>query len=189
LAEQLNLVITDNANGDLVYQQVVESGSPVAYLQEGLSPLVSVSVKFNSQEWYSDVIGARAVKFSSSGSETFPVHNPFLDGVFRPYYFRVKDVDGPVDVATRSKFARMLANVATYSCEVNTWRDASGNLFKPNTLIDIEAPSAMVYSRYRFLISQVDLKQTANNKSSVLKLSFVGSYTGTSTPRSLPWGS
>lgn len=201
LAAQRKLVITDNANGDLVFDRVVQGSTPVAHLQEGQSPLTGVDLAFDTQGWYSDVTGVQAgsakpgiintmLKSVDSGTPVkltnYTVHNEFLPGVYRPYVFVVQDSDGPVVDQTKAKYARMIANVVTYTVEVSGWRDPGGQLWSANTLIDVTCPSAMIYTRYRFLIKSVSLSKDANKKTATLKLGLPGSFTGT-PPTRLPW--
>lgn len=199
LAEQRKLVITDNANGDLVYSRVKQTGQPVAHLVEGRSPLTNISIDFKTQDWYSDVTGVASSSVKSGvissylkgnpGEDpltAFTVNNKFLIGVYRPYVFKVKDTDGDVKDAVESKFARMLSNVVTYSVDVVGWRDPNGVLWAPNTLIDITYPSAMIYQKYRFLIKSVKLSKDEDKKVTSMVLCLPGSFTGTA-PSTLPW--
>jgi prophage tail gpP-like protein len=187
LAARRNILITDNANGDLVYLRANSGGISVAHLQEGHSPLLSVVPELKTQEWYSDITGVQSQKMTLEGSASYTLKNKFLPGVFRPYTFKVKDVDTTVQPAVESKFARMVANVVTYKIEVIGWRDQAGRLWTKNTMLDVTAPSAMIYERYQFLIKGVEFRVNAERQTAVLSLVLPGSFTGV-LPETLPWG-
>ena len=185
LAIQKNHVITDNANGDLVYLQVKGDSEPVAHLIEDSEPLVTVTPEFNSQNWFSHITGLEKASMTADEFTKHPIVNPFAQGVFRPFNFTVKEqTDGKT--FTESKYARMLAEVVNFTVTLCTWRDKNGNLWEKNTLIDVTAPGAMIYKRYTFLVSEVKFVLNEDKQTATLKLILPGSYTGKG-PTTLPW--
>ena len=186
LAKQRNLIISSTSEGKLLFQQSINVGNPVAQLQQGSSPVVSVKPLFNPQEYYSHVTGLEPVFIGLSGSQ-FTVKNPHLGGVIRPYTFDVPDtVDADIKVATEAKVGRMFGNTAVYSVRVDTWRDSSDNLWKPNTTVKLVAPDAMIYNDYEFIIRSVEFARNQASESAILDLAIPGSFKG-EIPEALPW--
>ena len=186
LAKQRNLIISNDASGNVLFWRSVEGGSPVARLRQGESPLVSVSPQFSPQEYYSQITGIEPIIAGLKGQQ-HTAKNTFLEGVIRPLTFNTPDTAGAdITAAVSAKMGRMFGNVATYTIGVDTWRDFSGNLWAPNTTLKLLAPDAMVYNEYEFLIREVELSRDRASKIATLQLVFPGSFSG-KIPESLPW--
>lgn len=186
LAQQRNLVISDTPAGALRFLRSTSGGAPVARLREGQPPLTSVVSTFSPQSYFSEITGIAKTR-SGRGGARFTVQNPFLSGVTRPHTFRLEDTDGAdVPAAARAKLGRMLGAALSVSCEVPTWRDASGALWKPDTTVLLEAPGAMIYRETEFIIRDVTLRQEPGSLSASLSLVLPGAYSG-EVPTELPW--
>lgn len=186
LARQRALVVSSTATGELLFQQSVEPGAPVAVLRQGASPVLGVTPSFSPQQYYSHITGLEAVRVGTQGSQ-FTVRNPHLAGVVRPMTFSAPDVEGgDIADAVRAKTGRMYGNMAAYSVPVSTWRDPQGDLWRPNTTVTLEAPGAMVYSAYEFVIRSVQFSRDGGSESAELDLVLPGSFSG-QTPEAMPW--
>lgn len=186
LTKQRNLVLSSTPSGKLLFQQSVDVGNPVVKLQEGTSPVLAITPLFNPQEYYSHVTGIEA-EFLGLPGATYTVKNPHLEGVVRPFAFDVPDtVDADLKAATEAKIGRMFGNTALYSVQVDTWRDPSGELWKPNTTLTLLAPDAMVYNEYEFIIRSVNYERGESSEIATLELALPGSFSG-KIPESLPW--
>jgi len=186
LAKQRNLIIADTPSGKLLYRKSVKTGSPVAVLRQGEQPLISVSPRFNAQQFYSHITGIEPVSIISNGKQ-FTKKNPHLNGVIRPFTFRVIDVKkADVNTAINAKMGRMFGSVVVYSITLNTWRDPSGTLWSPNTTIKLQAHRVMIYTEYEFIIKSVKFIRTGDIKTAILSLVLPGSFNG-ETPERLPW--
>lgn len=188
LAQQRTLVIADDSDGALrFYHSVrVAEGSPVAVLREGEPPLSRVEAEFSPQAYFSEITGIAKTR-SGRGGARFTVTNPFMPRVDRPFAFRLEDTDGPdVPAATRAKLGRMFGNALSVSIDVPTWRDPSGELWKPNTKLRLLAPSAMIMRESEFVIRDIILKQEAASTTATLNLVLPGAFSG-EVPTELPW--
>lgn len=185
LSGQRNAVMTDNQFGDLVIQSSISSGTPVAVLEQGSSPLMNVSNNFSPQEYYSHLTGVLPNKPVVKGGK-YTVKNPFLN-VLRPAVFSADDAQkGDIKTATEAKMGRMFANAISYSITVSTWRDSAGNLWAPNTIIRLKAPGAMIYNHYNFLVRKVKFKNNSAGNVAELSLVLPGAFSG-KIPKGLPW--
>lgn len=188
LAKQRNLIISSSPRGALTFQKSAPAGRPVARLAQGKSPLISVTPTFNPQDYYSHITGLEPTLYGLKGS-TLPVRNKRLSGVLRPFTFTVPDSPiGGLQQAVDAKLSRMFGNSVSYSVEVATWRDPQGDLWQPNTTLKLEAPDAMIYNEYEFLIRSVQFDRTNDNEKAVLALVLPGAFSG-EQPETLPWDS
>lgn len=186
LAKQRNLIISSSSRGKLVFLQSTESGQPVARLQQGVAPVLSVTPFFSPQEYYSHITGIEPVVVGLAGSQ-FTVKNPRLLGVTRPLTFNAPDtLDADVKSAVEAKAGRMFGNMASYSVRVATWRDPSGKLWEPNTAIKLLAPDAMIYNEYEFIIRSIEFSRDRATETATLNLVIPGSFSG-KVPEALPW--
>lgn len=186
LAQQRNLIISSTPEGALLFSKTIESGETVANLKQGTSPVLSVHPTFSPQEYYSHITGREPVVIGLSGSQ-FTVKNPRLSGVIRPYTYTVTDTQcADVKTAVKAKVGRMFGNMVAYSVKVATWRDPSGNLWEPNTIVSLDAPDAMVYRPYDFVIRGVEFERDSRKEHATLDLVMPGSFSG-EIPEALPW--
>ena len=186
LANQRGLIISDNSDGDLIFWKSISTGKPVAVLEQGVAPLLSVTPMFNPQSYYSHITGLEPTVVGIQG-ESYTVKNPRIAGVLRPLSFQTPDtLEADVKQATEAKAGRMFGAMVSYSIRVATWRDPAGDLWEPNTLISLTAPDAMIYNPYKFLIRSVTLNRERSSKSATLTLVLPGSFSG-EIPESMPW--
>ena len=186
LARQRNLVISSTFAGALLFQRSVRPGRPVARLEEGVSPLTSITPQYKEQEYYSHVTGLQPTTLGEGGSQ-FTVNNPRLNGVIRPFTFTADDTLGAdAKSAVEAKAGRMFANAVSYSISVAGWRDPRGNLWTPNRTLKLLAPGAMIYNEYEFVIRSVSLTRVENSESTTMTLVLPGSFEG-KIPEAMPW--
>ncbi len=185
LARQRGLVISSTPDGSLLFQ-VSKQEAPVAILTQGSSPLISVVPSFSPQQYYSHVTGLEPVLLGTQGSQ-YTVKNPHLAGTTRPLTFKAGDAQGgSIKTAVDAKLGRMYGNMAAYSVTVSTWRDPQGQLWEPNTTIQLLAPDAMVYNPYSFTVRSVAFSRDSNTESAKLDLVLPGAFNG-QVPESMPW--
>lgn len=187
LAAQRNLVINDTPEGALRVQKAVVSGAPIANIEAGAAgPIVEVSAMFNPQEYYSHITGIAPVIIGLAGTQ-YTVKNTRLGDKVRPYTFDSQDLlDTEIKQSVESKIGRMFANAVSYRATAATWRDQSGKLWEPNTIIKLKAPRVMIYKPFDFLIRGVQFDKNADSETAILDLVLIGSLAG-QIPGKLPW--
>lgn len=187
LAKQRNQVISNTTDGKLLFWQSITSGNPVARLEQGLVPLFKVIPNFDTSSYYSELTGLKPMNVRSKKSYQITVQNTLFSDVFRPFTFQVEDTkDADTLAAVESKVGRMFGNMISYSVSLPSWRTPSGDLWTPNTYIELKAPGAMIYERYKFLIRQVVLRKTPASETATLGLVLPGAFSGIQ-PERLPW--
>jgi prophage tail gpP-like protein len=186
LAKQKNLIISSTERGELLFQKSISSGTPVAKLRQGESPVLSIMPMFNPQEYYSHITGIEPVVVGLKGG-VYTVKNGKLTTLLRPFTFQAPDTEsGTLKEAVEAKAGRMFGNMVSYKLTVNTWRDPAGNLWKPNTLVNLQSINAMIYEPYNLVIRSVDFSRDDKSQTATLDLVIQGSFSG-EIPEVLPW--
>lgn len=186
VAQQRGYVITDTTDGKLLCWKSIESGAPVARLEEHVPPVGPIDAQFSAREYYSEVTGYTEAKRGRKGSH-YTEQNPWLPRL-RPHSFEISDTDpAEAPAAAKAKLGRMFGNMAGWQIsDLPTWRDPQGALWAPNKTITLLAPGAMVYRETELLIRAVHLSATAEKQSSTLDVVMLGAFSG-AAPKVLPW--
>lgn len=185
LAKQRGLILSSTTIGELLILQPTPS-QPVAFLEQGAPPLLSVEPFFSPQEYYSHLTGLESVSVGSAGSQ-YTIKNPHLSNVIRPISFKSEDVKGgSLQQSVSSKISRMYANMVSYNATVTTWRTSSGKIWTPNDTIKLKSDDAMIYNNYTFMIRSVDFYKDALQEYAVLDLILPNAFSN-EIPEVLPW--
>ena len=188
-SKQRGLILSNTAQGNLLFYKSLVSGESVSNFKEGEFPLISCFPNFNPQEYFSHITGILPVE-KEKDSEKYTYENRFLisKGILRPYTFIVEDSDSSdLRSAVEAKAARMFGAVCSYTISIQGHRDSNGNLLKKNTLINVLAPGGMIYKDTQFLIKNVKFTRNAESGDiSTIEIVLPQSYAG-QIPEVLPW--
>lgn len=186
LAKQRGLIISSNRDGNPLFRKPPKpSGRPVR-LSSGVGPLVSVSHNFSPQDYFSEVSGITPTTTEVEGAR-FTARNPHLLDSLRPFTFHADDTQtGDLKTAVDAKLGRMFGNLATYTCTLATDKKPDGELYAPGDGILLEAPEAMIYSPYLFMVRRALLPLNDSSRTTTLELVFPEAFDG-SVPEVLPW--
>lgn len=186
LAHQRGRVLTNTADGKLRIYRSTEVGRPVAHLEEGKPPVLAVRPTFQSRAYYSEITGIVAAKISAR-SARYTENNPRLVNSLRCDLFHIDRADrADAQSIVRARMGRMFGNAFGIEVDVATWRDPQGDLWWPNTTVQLKAPGAMVWSPYEFIVRTVALRRNKDSKTATLGLVMPGAFDGRVPPR-LPW--
>jgi len=186
LSKQRNLIISSTPSGKLLFHQSINAGASIEILRQGQPPFQSVTPLFSPQSYYSHITGIKPTATGQEGSQ-ITVKNPLLGDVLRVMTFDVNDTpDGAVKSAVEAKMGRMFGNVVSYNVSVPTWHTKSGNLWEPNKTIILNAPDAMIYNDYEFVIRNVSFTNNDTSLSAIMNVVIPGAFAG-KIPDSLPW--
>lgn len=208
LAKARNFVISSTPEGALLFLRSVSSRTryeltpstapmfmlldekpppqPIARLRQGVPPLLSIAPSYNTQDYYSHVTGMQATIAGIDGTQ-YTVTNDALRGVVRPFNFVSNSYDAAeLKAEVKAKTGRMFAASVSYVVNVATWRDSNGELWTPNTLITLKAPSAMVYKEYTFILRSIVFSRSSTKDTAALSLVLPGAFSG-EAPTDLPW--
>lgn len=186
LAKQKGLLISSTETGKLLFKKATVNSKPVAILKQGKPPLLTASADFYPQEYYSHITGIETTKIGKKGAK-YTEKNPHVKTIFRPLIFTASDIkSGELKQAVEAKIGRMFANFVNYNISLPTWRNSEGELWTPNTIISLEAPNAMIYKEYKFLIRSVVLSRDSEKESARLNVVIPNSFNN-EIPKELPW--
>ena len=186
LAKERGFVIGSTEGGALAFRQPAGSGSIVARLREGESPVTNITPQFNPQEYYSHVTGVAPSVIGLAG-DSYTRQNSKLQGVLRPHVYEPGDSENAdLSKAVAAKIARMFGNAVSYTVDLATWRDPTGELWAPNTRLTLTAPGAMIYNEYEFIVRSVELRRTETEKTATLGLVLPESFSSR-IPERMPW--
>ena len=161
--------------------------TPVASLVDTSSPVVSVQPMHDYQNYYSDYTAIVPVVIGGLPIASYTAKNKRLTSILRVSNFTAKDAtNGDEKTVAESRRSRGLANSISYSVKLATIRDANGDLFKPNSYVYLEAPTAMVYTNTKFFIRTVSISFTGDEKSCILELVLPEAYNGNDV-EVFPW--
>lgn len=188
LATQRNLVITSDAEGQLVFWQGGGTGTPVSRLEKGMPEVLNCPTTIDQAYYYSSVTGIMPSKSRKNKmGKQFTVDNPHKTDIVRPYNFEAMDIDeGELETAVEAAAGRMFAGVFTVDLTLTTWEDQSGQLFVPGKLLSLKSEEDFIKNSYDFLIASVTLMKVATSKTANMKLVLPGVYSG-EIPQRLPW--
>jgi len=180
LAKERGVLLSDTDDGELLLQTGALDGNPVAILKQGESPLISIAQDFKPQSMFTHIT-AVGNYYAGDGDGTSSVinHGTLFTNSFRPMTYTLSDTrQGQVQTAAIAEYGRMLANVINYNVEVTGWRDPDGDLWSPNSIIQIEAPDAMIYKPYNFMIKSVSFSKTSDKDVTSMVLTLPGLLAG-----------
>jgi prophage tail gpP-like protein len=188
LASQRGPVISSDEFGRLVFWTGKAPGAPVSRLTKGLHPCESVSVSIDESRYYSSVTGTIPAKSKKGkGGKQFTVKNPHATGLVRPFVYEVPDIDeGELETAVETMAGRMFAAIFSAQVDVAAWEDGAGNIYDPNTTIELKSEEDLIPDFYEFLIADVTLNQSAGTRTASLNLVIPGAYSGV-IPEAMPW--
>jgi len=188
LANQIMFLITNNAQGDLLFWKT-QKGSSVANIKEGDIPYISCRPTFNYQEYYSHIIGLKKAD-SKTKAEKYVWENKFLisKGILRSHTFLASDAEsGDLKTAVMAKAGRMFASSCSYQLTLQGLKNQNKELWAKNTLINVLSKEAMIYKDTQFLIKNAEISRSSDKgDSTVLDLVLPGSFSG-EIPEALPW--
>jgi prophage tail gpP-like protein len=162
LATPRNMLLNSSFDGKLV----ISSGkshltkAPTADLEEGLRPLLSAGAAFDSSKRFS------AYRVATQFAGTEDIVGEVLDSgvlVFRPHFVAAKETDtDPTNTAARAR-AEALAQSMPISVSVDGWRRPDGGRWAERQVINLKAPSAMIYDKTAFLINHATMTLSAGD--------------------------
>lgn len=155
LAAPRNILLNCDAEGALVISTGKNFGktAPVAKLEEGMSPLLSMSSSFDGSARY-------RIYEAASQVSGLTVKGRAIDDdikIDRRKYITVSDVDQDVDVTAYKCSATGLGDAVKLSGSLAGWHRDDGQLWNIKQIVNILSPSAMIYKMTPWLINKVSL--------------------------------
>lgn len=189
LAGERGLVMTNDADGNLLFWQPKESSVTASFIENEL-PFVSCTPTFNGQNFFSHVTGFSKVE-STRDTALYTYENTFLtkQGVLRPYSYMVEDAkDTNLEASVKAKATRMFATSVSYDLTVFGHKDKNKSIYKKGSFVSLKTPSAFVFHDTKLLIDSVQLTRSdSEGDQTKMKLVLPGARIPGSLPTAFPW--
>ncbi len=184
LAKLRGYLISNTKKGKLLFWKAGSSFLSTT-LKQGHTPLLSVTPNIKPQGYYSEITGLPPGS-TKKEPELATVKNSNLS-VNRPHVYRIDQHLSGADLqdAVKWKMGLMIGNAIGYTINVEGLRDERGQVWEPNTFINLTAPGAYVNNETTFVIKNLTLNKGGSEMTS-MDLVLPESYSG-EIPSRLPW--
>jgi prophage tail gpP-like protein len=161
IASPRNILLNSSFDGKLVISSGKShlSKTPSADLEEGLLPLLSVVPSFDGSKRFSRY----KVASQFAGSDILGEASDSGVSIFRPHFLSAKETDtDPSQTAARAR-AEALAQAMQIPVSVAGWRRPDGGRWAERQIVNLKAPSAMIYDKTAWLINHATMMLSAGN--------------------------
>ena len=173
------------ANGSLLYRKDVGTTDPVTRIEEGLSPVISISARHNapSRAWKYVALGARP---GVVGEETDGEMAPAIRGVRI-----VKMEQESADIVAAAGTARSRGIIRAYSVSAVVsgfgYGEQSRTFWRAGDVVTVKAPGAFILGDTKMVIkSAAFASDETTGQTTTLELTLPEMYSG-DYPREKPW--
>ena len=185
LARQRELLITDDASGNIVFYRARTTAAPVATLAEGQQGVTVSEGRYDGTKSYSsfDVFGQEKGKSDNHAR----VVDPSMEGIIRPKSIQANDtnaanIKGSAEWAATTSIAAAIA----VPLRVTDWDKENGDLWNPGDIITLASPGIMIYKPYAFIIKSVVLQDLPSSQVADFTMTIPNAYSG-ELPTRYPW--
>ena len=164
LANQKNIVITHDENGNLVFTRAETNRTPILNFStpaESTIPFTEMSLAFNGQAMHSHITVIKEPDESGEGNAgQSEIRNPYvINSVYRPrVIIQNSGTDIDTDKAARMALGAELKNLKLV-ITTSTWQ-LNGKILKPNNLITVINPEVYLYKKSTWFIESIEFKST-----------------------------
>jgi prophage tail gpP-like protein len=168
LAAQRGLFISCDERGGVVFQKAANSGESVARIEYKGKVATEYKAKFDDRLRFSKYF---ASSMSGDGQALNATATDPNVPAARQILFEANDADsGSIQSAAEWKMLRLELEALSVNFPVSDWFDASGKLWKPNTIVTCHSPVLDIPEPKPFVICQVELVWTASERTALLNL-------------------
>lgn len=172
ICKQLNIIITHNELGHLVFTRVNKNLKPLFHVGDGAGELdTSISLVFNGQGLHSPITVMKQANVDGGNASQFSINNPYVvPSVFRPKtVIQTSGTDNTVQQAAKNVLAAELMNIGI-NVSLDRWR-VNGKIVRPGNFITILSKENFIYKKVEIFIRKVIL--TGDSKKQIAKLECV----------------
>jgi prophage tail gpP-like protein len=162
LASPRNMLLNSSFDGKLVISSGAShlSKTPSADLEEGRFPILSVGASFDGSKRFS--LYKVATQFAGTEDIVGEVSDAGVI-ITRPHFVQAKETDtDPSKTAARAR-AEALAQSMPISVSVAGWRRPDGGRWAERQVVNLKAPSAMIYDKTAWLINHATMMLSAGD--------------------------
>ncbi len=186
LAVQKGFLLTSLPDGNLLLCRANVKDKPVCALRQGEYPLIGVAGSYDGSKRFSKWQAVSEADGKSGISKTM---DDTTVPVPRGFVFKATEADDKnLTTAVQWRMAKSVAEAISIPVTVSGWRNASGELWKENTVLTLWAPGAFVLTESRMITESVELtKDDSGGDVANLQLVIPESYTTTMPKAPFPW--
>jgi len=168
LAAQRGLFIGCNERGGVVFQKAANSGEPVARIEYPGRVATEYKAKFDDRLRFAKYF---ASSMSGDGQALNATATDPNVPAARQILFEANDADASgIQAAAEWRMLRLELEALSVNFPVSDWFDASGKLWKPNTIVTAKSPVLDIPEEFNYIIRQVEFAWTASERSALLNL-------------------
>jgi prophage tail gpP-like protein len=168
-----NIVITSDAEGNLVFTQIEKERKPRANFSIGDANVISIELDCQGQAMHSEIKlnGATGLyedkkTDTEKTGESGVITNPLV-AIYKPNVINQGTEINSIADASKAALANELKAI-TLTIEVRDWKVVESELLLPGDLITVTSPQIGLYEKTVFLIRSLSLKQESKVKASTL---------------------
>ena len=168
LAAQRGLFISCDNSGGVVFQKAANSGDPVALIEYPGRVATEYKAKFDDRLRFAKYF---ASSMSGDGQALNATATDPNVPAARQILFEANDADADgIQAAAEWRMLRLELEALSVNFPVSDWFDASGKLWKPNTIVTAKSPVLDIPDEFNYVIRQVEFAWTASERSALLNL-------------------
>lgn len=182
LAAQRNIIITHDANGNVIFTQANTMQAPLFHVESGLIG-TSLSMAFNGQGMHSSITVIKQADKDGGNAGQSTVINPYVPIVYRPKVLTQSsgDDNGTLQAAKNALAAELKNIVLTITTD--RW-EIDGKIIRPNNTITVLSPELYIYKKTKFFIESIAFTGNQEKTTAVLTCVLPEVYNG-QTPKNI----
>lgn len=157
LATQKNIIITHDANGNLVFTKIKPNLKSIFYFNvpKGGLPGVKIGLHFNGQQMHSQITVIKQADVDDDNAGESTVTNPYVPFIFRPKtIIQTSGNDIDTELAAKNALAEELRNLSV-TVKLDRWV-INDKIIRPGSIISIRDPENYIFNKTDFLIESID---------------------------------
>lgn len=177
LARQKNIIISHNAQGDLLFTKSKTNLKPILEFNSTNSiPGTRMDLSFNGQGMHSHITVQKQAGIDGGNAGEYTIKNPYVFTVYRPTTTTMSSGDdNDIELAARRALSNEIKNL-TLSIETDRWL-VDGKIIRPNNIITVLSPEIYLFKKSKWFIESVNFKGNNTSTTAVLNCVLPEVYT------------
>jgi len=156
MASQKDIIISHNAEGDLVFTKANSKTQPILDITSGI-PNVTMGLSFAGQQMHSQITVMKEVDADGGNAGESTIKNPFVLSTFRSAVkTQSSGDDNSTGKAARNALSAEMKNIKLI-ISTDRWK-LDGKVIKPGNIITVQNDELYLYKRNKWFIEEVQLK-------------------------------
>lgn len=159
LAAQKDIVISHNANGDLVFTKAQTGQLPILRFNKNKKesiPFDKMELEYEGQGMHSHIYAIKQASKDGGNAGEFEIINPFvINTVYRPLTIvQSSGTDNDTEKVARQALAAELKNLRI-KITTDRW-EVDGKIIKPNSIVSVVNPDVYLFKETKLFVEQID---------------------------------